>query len=104
MIYESQNRRSTWQRHLDDQLSSGLSQRDFCASRGLSLASFGYWKRRLGRRDSAHAQEPMFVPIRPDRPRSESVRLSHPAGLTVEIPIGSDVRWIRRFVEEVVKS
>lgn len=104
MIYESKNRRSTWQRHLDDQLSSGLSQRDFCASRGLSLASFGYWKRRLARLDYAPAREPVFVPIRPDKPHPESVRLSHPAGLTVEIPVGSDVRWIRRFVEEVVKS
>ena len=102
MTNESQNRRAIWQRHIDDQLSSGLSQRGFCASQGLSLASFGYWKRRLSRYDSAPIRSPMFVPIRPDRPRTELVRLSHPAGLTVEIPIGSDVRWIRQFIEVVV--
>ena len=102
MTNEPQNRRTTWQRHLDDQLSSGLSQRDFCASRGLSLASFGYWKRRLGKVDSPSACGPLFIPFRPERPRLESIRLSHPDGLTVEIPFGADVRWIRRFVEEVL--
>jgi hypothetical protein len=102
MTNESLNRRSTWQRHLDDQLSSGLSQRDFCASRGLSLASFGYWKKRLAKVDSASASGPLFLPVRPERPRFESVRLSHPGGLTIEIPIGSDLRWIRRLLEEVM--
>jgi hypothetical protein len=103
MTNESLNRRSTWQRHLDDQLSSGLSQRDFCASRGLSLASFGYWKRRLARSDLTSACDPLFVPFHPERPHPDSVRLSRPGGLTVEIPFGSDLRWIRRLVEEVVK-
>ena len=102
MTNESQNRRAIWQRHLDDQLSSGLSQRDFCASQGISLASFGYWKRRVSMQDSTSTRGPMFIPIRPDRPRTELVRLTHPAGLTVEIPIGSDVRWIRQFIEVVV--
>jgi len=46
---------------------------------------------------------PLFVPVRPERPRPESVRLSQPGGLTVEIPFGADVRWIRRLIEEVLK-
>lgn len=102
MTNESLNRRSTWQGHLDDQLSSGLSQRDFCASRGLSLASFGYWKRRLSKLDSLSACGPLFVPFRPETPRLDSVRLSHPSGLTIEIPFGSDVRWIRCLLEEIM--
>jgi hypothetical protein len=45
----------------------------------------------------------LFVPFHPERPHPDSVRLSRPGGLTVEIPFGSDLRWIRRLVEEVVK-
>jgi putative transposase len=39
--------RETWQRLVDEHAASGQTQRAFCAQRGISLASFGNWKRRL---------------------------------------------------------
>ena len=36
-----------WQVIIDQQSESGLSQKDFCQSRKISLATFSNWKRRL---------------------------------------------------------
>lgn len=36
---------SYWQQHFSHWKSSGLSQRAYCASAGLSLATFDYWRR-----------------------------------------------------------
>ena len=39
--------KSEWQRLIDEQAASGLSQKAFCGQRGIPLATFGYWKRKL---------------------------------------------------------
>ncbi len=39
--------RVDWQRLIDEQATSGLTQRAFCAQVGVAVASFSYWKRKL---------------------------------------------------------
>ena len=39
--------RDEWQRLIDEQAASGLTQSAFCQANALSLASFQNWKRRL---------------------------------------------------------
>ena len=39
--------REAWQRLVDEHAASGQTQTVFCAERGISVASFGNWKRRL---------------------------------------------------------
>lgn len=39
--------RAEWQQLIEEQARSGLTQSAFCASRGISVGSFGNWKRRL---------------------------------------------------------
>ena len=36
-----------WQAIIDQQIESGLSQKDYCQSRKISLATFSNWKRKL---------------------------------------------------------
>lgn len=36
-----------WQQIIDQQIESGLSQKDFCQSHQISLATFSNWKRKL---------------------------------------------------------
>ena len=52
--------RINWQQHIDEWQRSGLSQQDYCRSHGISLASFGYWRRKLKRNESA---KPRFYPL-----------------------------------------
>ncbi|WP_293647985.1 IS66 family insertion sequence element accessory protein TnpA [Thiolapillus sp.] len=39
--------KTEWQRLIDEQTTSGLSQKAFCQQVGIPLATFGYWKRKL---------------------------------------------------------
>jgi len=38
---------SEWQRLIDEQAASGLTQKAYCEQAGIALATFGYWKRKL---------------------------------------------------------
>ncbi len=39
--------RNEWQRLLEEQVSSGLTQKAFCERAGIPVATFGYWRRKL---------------------------------------------------------
>lgn len=43
----NEEKRKFWEEQLQEWKSSGLSQADYCRRQGLSIKSFGYWKRRL---------------------------------------------------------
>ena len=78
-----------WQALIEEQGRSGLSQRVFCAGRGLSLTTFQSWKRRLRRAPSAPALESEFTPLgsialSPDGEGAES-------GWDVELDLGGGV-------------
>jgi len=48
-----------WQQLIDEQAVSGLTQKAFCEQRGIPVANFGYWKRKLRtEREGAPAQHP----------------------------------------------
>ena len=57
---DPKQKRANWQQHIDEWLGSGLSQRDYCRSKGLALASFGYWRGKLKCSESA---KPCFYPL-----------------------------------------
>jgi len=39
--------RNEWQRLIEEQVSSGLTQKAFCERAGIPVATFGYWGRKL---------------------------------------------------------
>jgi transposase-like protein len=47
-----------WQQIIDQQLESGLNQKDFCQSRHISLATFSNWKRKLKNDSPTQLGEP----------------------------------------------
>jgi hypothetical protein len=46
---ESEEKRRTWERHLEQWKASGLSQAEYCRRHGLSIKSFGYRKRTIAK-------------------------------------------------------
>lgn len=48
-----QRSRIEWQELIEEQAVSGLSQKAFCSQRGISVATFGYWKRKLRHESSS---------------------------------------------------
>lgn len=55
--------RREWSALVAEQASSGQSHRAFCESRGVSPASFGNAKRRIGQTSSVHDEVNDFVAI-----------------------------------------
>ncbi len=76
-----------WQRILERFEASGLTQAAFCREQGLSLSTFGYWKRRLGEQRR---------PSEPDASTGAGVidlsaLTDRPPGFSVEIQLGDGV-------------
>jgi len=95
-----------WQRVLQDQRRSGLSQSAFCRQQGIALSTYFWWKRRLRGGDSvlgitarrsasdAGASEAHLVPVRITEPEhvlraafvETAYELVFPDGLILRIP------------------
>jgi len=50
--------KSEWQRLIEEQAASGLTQKAFCEQAGIAVATFGYWKRKLRDEGSFRSDEP----------------------------------------------
>lgn len=74
--------REEWQRLINAQMSSEMTQSRFCAANGLSLASFQNWKRRLTAEEPT-AAEPWVELGTLDR--------SADAGWDIELDLGNGV-------------
>lgn len=60
---------------------SGLSQHQFCKSRGLTLGKFSYWVAQ-----SKPKSDSGFIALKPDKPiRSEQVEIHYPNGVIVKV-------------------
>ena len=82
---------SDWQSILARYERSDLSQRDFCRSEGVALASFLRWRQRLGMQSVRRAAST------PDVPRDDFVELAMPHAapswsIEIELPGGCILR------------
>jgi hypothetical protein len=70
MAEDTKQKQALWRARIDEWRESGLSQSRYCRERGISLATFGYWKRRLDEKS-----EERFVLFKPQAPRRKGKRL-----------------------------
>ena len=76
---------SYWQQHFTHWKSSGLSQRAYCASAGLSLSTFDYWRRQTRANvDQPSAAALTLVPVQVESPVHATLR--SPAGWEINLP------------------
>ena len=68
-------RRQHWADILEEQAASGLSKKAFCADRGINVATFYYWQRRLSELPSEEASMG-FHEVLPVHEHELSLRLS----------------------------
>lgn len=80
--------RTRWAAHVAAWQSSGLSQSAYCRRQGLSLASFGYWRRQL-RTDEPDANVPVTQALVPIQVAPAPVPLSSP---WVEVCLSNGLR------------
>ena len=89
-----------WANLIAEHEQSKLSVQDFANKKGIHSVTFYAWRRRL------QSEKPAFVevrvaPLRPEAPRPEApLRLNFRDGtVSLEVPMGTDLRWLRAVVE-----
>jgi transposase len=77
-----------WQAHINAWQRSGLSQAAYCQAKQLSLASFGYWRKRCSD-SSASASLPAVIPVLRES-ASVGTQLRSPGGWQILLPVDLD--------------
>lgn len=72
------DKRRYWQQQIDTWQHSGLTQKAYCERESVSLARFGYWRRRL-----ANTPAKRFIALEA-RPVSSVVRIHLRGGVLIE--------------------
>lgn len=93
---------SAWER-------SGESVRVYCGSRGLSEASFYFWKRELKRRDagaSSGMSAPVFAEVRltPSAAREALIEIAFAGARRVQVHPGFDEETLARVLAVVERA
>jgi hypothetical protein len=87
-----------WQRLIDEQMESGLNQKEFCLSKGLSLKTFSTRKSRMrsAARIKFQPKKAKFIRVQKrmsntsfDRAPVEHLRLKTRAGIEIEFSISA---------------
>ena len=88
-----------WQKHLQSQRESGLSQQAYCQQHGLKSHQFWYWKRKLEgpKRQSTKPSSSVFVPV------SLASPVSNP-GLSITLPNGISLSGIAEHNHHIVQQ
>lgn len=97
---ESAEKNRFWQAHIETWKQSGINQSAYCLGKGLSLRSFGYWKKKFFRKS------PMaFVPVAvktspfPVSLSGPSLKLLTRTGYGIEIGDGFKPETLKRLLD-----
>lgn len=79
-----------WQSLVEEQQSSAMTQSNFCLTKGLSLATFSNWKRKLRRSDHPDADsQPEWVELpitsKPSPPKNWDIELELPGNVILRM-------------------
>lgn len=91
-----EERRRSWEHHLEQWRASGLSQAEYCRRHGLSLKTFGYRKRTMGRNGLCLVEVPLAAPLGAP-PKALSLTVG--SRYTIEITAGFDADTLRHLLE-----
>lgn len=91
-----EERRRFWEHHLEQCRQSGLSQTEYCRRHGLSIKSFGYRKRTIGKAPLSLVEVRLAPPVHPPhKPLSLTVGTRY----TIRIEAGFDAKTLRELLE-----
>lgn len=79
----TESKQANWQTHIDAWSKSGLTQKAFCQEKRLSLATFGYWRKKLASKKPTSN----LIPVTLSAPATVRVRLSW--GAEIEVPLSA---------------
>ena len=80
-----------WQRLIEEQAASGLTQKAFCDQADIPVATFGYWKRKLKRLDPSHSDAGLTTQAVSLDDWIEVSAPASPSGWHIELDLGEDL-------------
>lgn len=87
-----QDKQRVWSSHVQAWQCSGTTQAAYCRGHGVSLASFGYWRRKLA--GSVQPASPAVLPIRVAPAVQEArVEVRLPGGIVLDVT-AADPAWL----------
>ena len=90
-----------WRRHLEAWHRSDLTQRDYCASQGLSEKSFYRWRSKEKEAQATLPPSLTLVPVSVGaQAMSGAVRLHSPGGWRIELPAG-EPSWLADLLRQL---
>jgi hypothetical protein len=88
-----------WLAQIDAWQRSGMTQAAFCRARGLSVKSFGYWRRK---QVQAEAPSQALVPIMVDAAIPALAEMDLPGGLRLRVPVSADAARVGALVRSLL--
>lgn len=83
-----------WQQHIRAWQNSGVTQTAYCRTHGLSLANFGYWRKRFA--DAPHPIPAMIPVIRESL--AAGIHLRSPGGWVMTVPTALNAESLRTLL------
>lgn len=94
-----QDKREQWSAHLAQWRDSGLSQAACCHEHGVSLSSFGYWRRRLRATVGDGVRRALPIVMAASPLEAAPLRVHLPGGVWLQLPEQADPVRVSALVE-----
>lgn len=77
----TEQKSSSWKRHIEGWQDSDLSQPEYCKQQGLKLSTFSYWRKRLKKTQPGNRLIPVTLAS------TSAVKISLPNGICLSLPV-----------------
>ncbi len=98
--------REKWQKLIEEQEKSGLTQAEFCQQRNIVLSQFVYYRGITKGKSKSPPESNPLMPIKISKPLSKissEIKLVLPNGLQCMVPSEIDITQIKLLVEALLR-
>lgn len=93
--------KQSWFEHVKHWESGDLSQRAYCDRAGISISSFGYWRKQFLLETSPPKKSNQFVPVEVRQSQidpSQSIKIKRTSGNVISIPTSLGISEIVKLI------
>lgn len=111
MATKQEEKRFTWQRHIEAWKNSGKTQQAYCDENNIRAHQLWYWNRRLNPKGTVHTTQAIkpkkqgsaFVPVQVDKRdvNDQGLNIALPNGVVIHGITPSSIPFIKRLIQEI---
>lgn len=93
------SKQSFWEDHIHAWQASDQSQRAYCQTQAISLASFGYWRKKLRPAAAVAAKGMMPIVVTTEDASMAMLEVVLPNRLTLRVPVSAEPAQVARWAQ-----